>query len=568
LKNPPPDTEENLHPDVRPGARFNKVWIIPIVALLLGLWLVKRNHDEKGEIIVIRFKNADGIKEGKTEIKCRNVNIGMVENIRLTDDLEVGIEVRVKPTHLHLIRKDSRFWVEKPRIQGTSISGLGTLISGAFLQLDPGIGQEGAREFAGLETPPLTPRSVEGLRLTLTAEQPGSIGIGSGIYFNENLVGRVESRTFNMDTRTVFFGVFIEDEYSNLITDNSLFWRSSGISLHIGADGFDLELPSLDSLVAGRISVSVPEGISGGEPLPDDSLLALFQSQDAAQNTTFQGGVEFLLLVDESLRGLKVGSPVEFRGLRIGRVGKISYTLIEDVNIEEIPILVQLDTRLMAIHFPPSILDEGEIGFEEALQQGLRASLKSSNLLTGQLYVDLDYYPDSIYTGIEKRGELIVLPTVHTGLENLQDKVGALLDKFNDLKLDELVTKVGQTSDEATEALGNVNLAMVSSKGVVADAQNTLTDISETVKSLNAILIADDTKSLSGDLRNTLAQVNKSLEPLSNNGAVYGDLRRTMDELRSAIRSIERMTTEISDKPNSLLFGKDPNSKKIPRARR
>jgi paraquat-inducible protein B len=563
-----PDTVEGLHPDVRPASRFNKVWIIPIVALLLGLWLVKRSVDDQGELLTVRFENADGLKDGKTEIKCRNVSIGMVETIRLTDDLEVDVMIRIKPEHLHLIREDSRFWVERPRIEGATISGLGTLVSGAFIQLDPGIGEEGSRSFAGLETPPLTPRTVEGLRLILTAEQPGSIGIGSGIYYNENPIGRVESRNFSMDTKTVQFGVFVEEKYSDLITDNSLFWQSSGISLHVGADGFDLDLPSLDSLVAGRITVGVPAGLPPGEPLPDDSLLALFQSQEAAQNTTFQGGVEFLLLLDESLRGLKVGSPVEFRGLRVGRVGRISYNLIEDVNIERIPILIQLDSRLMATHFPPSILDEGEDGFEKALQQGLRASLKSGNLLTGQLYVDLDYYPDSLFTGIQHRGDLIVLPTVHTGLESIQDQVTALLEKFNNLKIEELVTKVGQTSDEATEALSNVNLALVSSKGVVADAQNTLKDISEAVKSLNGILAANDTKALSGDLRDTLASVNKSLEPLSNDGNIYGDLRRTMDELRSSIRSIERMTTEIADKPNSLIFGKTPNSKKIPRARR
>ncbi|MFT6241862.1 MAG: paraquat-inducible protein B [Akkermansiaceae bacterium] len=563
-----PETEKGLEPDVRPASRFNKVWIIPIIALLLGLWLVKRSYDEKGETIIVRFETADGLQEGKTEVKCRNVTIGMVEDINLTDDLEVDITIRVKPAHLHLIRTDSRIWVEKPRVQGASISGLGTLISGAFLQLDPGIGEEGQRYFDGLETPPLTPRTIEGLRLTLNAEEPGSIGIGSGIYYNQNPIGRVESRTFNMDTKTVNFGVFIEKEFSDLITDNTLFWQASGISLHIGADGFDLELPSLDSLVAGRIAVGVPLGVSPGKPVPDDSLLALFKSAEIARNTTFEGGVEFLLLLDESLRGLKVGSPVEFRGLRVGRVGKISYNLIEEVNIAKIPVLIQLDTRLLATHFPPSILDEGEGGFENALKQGLRASLKSSNLLTGQLYVDLDYYPEALFTGIQQRGDLIVLPTVHTGLESLQDKVAALLDKFNDLQLEELVTKVGQTSDEATQALSNVNLAMVSSKGVVADAQTTLKEISEAVKSLNTILIADDTQAISGDLRDTLASVNKSLEPLSNNGAVYGDLRRTMDELRSAIRSMERMTTEIADKPNSLLFGKTPNSKKIPRARR
>lgn len=564
----PLETEEGLHPDVRPGRRFNKVWIIPIVALLLGVWLVKNNIENQGEIIIVRFENASGIKEGKTEVKCRNVNIGMVEQITLTDDLGVELEVRIKPQHLHLIRNDSRFWVEKPRVQGASISGLNTLISGAFLQLDPGIGQEGARDFDGIEEPPVTPLSIEGLRLTLTAEFPGSVGIGSGIYYNDNVIGKVESRAFNMDTRTVNFGVFIEEEYSDLITDNSLFWQSSGINLRVGADGFDLELPSVESLVAGRVSVGVPAGLPPGDPLANDMVLALFKSQEDAQNTTFQGDVEFLLLLDESLRGLKVGSPVEFRGLRVGRVGKISYKLLNSVDIEKMPVLIQLDTRLMDLHFPPSILDEGEDGFKTALEKGLRASLKSGNLLTGQLYVDLNYYPDETYAGLRQEGKYVILPTVHTGLENIQDQVASLLEKFNELKIEELITKVGQTSDEATQALDNVNRAMVSSKGVVADAQTTLKGIAETVKSLNAILVADDTKAISSDLRETLAQVNKSLEPLSNNGTVYGDLRRTMDELRAAIRSIDRMTTEIADKPNSLLFGKDPNTKKIPRARR
>jgi paraquat-inducible protein B len=563
------ESEEELHPDVRPGARFNKVWIIPIITLLLGIWLVKHHIDNQGEVIIIRFENADGIKEGKTEVKCRNVNIGMVETIMLADDLAVDVEVRVKPQHLHLIRQDSRFWVEKPRVQGASISGLGTLVSGAFLQLDPGIGEEGAREFQGLESPPLTPRTVQGLRLTLTAERPGSIDIGSGIYYNDTLIGRVESRSFNMDTRTVNFGIFVEDKYRDLITDNSLFWQVSGISLEVGPEGFALDLPSFDTLVAGRISVGVPKGIPPGETMPDEMVLALFKSKEEAQNTTFQGGVEFLLMLDRSLRGLSVGSPVEFRGLQVGRVGKIAYNLIEagEVDIKKMPVLIQLDSRLMATHFPANILDEGPDGFERALQAGLRASLKSSNLLTGQLFVDLDF-GEANSDPIEKHYDLIVLPTENTGLESIQDQITSLLDKFNQLEIETLITKVGETSDEATRVLENVNHAMVSSKGVVADAQTTLQEISSAVKSLNAILISEDTKSLSTDLRKTLVRINKSLEPLSNDGAVYGDLRRTMDELRAAIRSIDRMTTEIGDKPNSLLFGKDTNTKKIPRARR
>lgn len=563
-----PTADEELHPEIRPGRRFNKVWIIPIVAVLLGVWLVKQNYDNKGSLITIRFENADGIKENKTELKCRNVSIGMVEEIDLTDDLEVDVKVRVKPQHLHLIREDSRFWVEKPRIQGASVSGLNTLLSGAFLQLDPGLGQTGARNFTGLETPPITPASIEGLRLTLTAEEPGSVNIGTGIYYHETLIGRVESKVFDLENRVVNLGIFVEKKFAPLITDNSLFWRSSGINLEVGVDGFKLDLPSLDALVAGRISVDVPSGLPPGDPMPDGMVHALFNSQEEAQSTTFQGGAEFLVLIDESLRGLKVGSPVEFRGLRVGRVGQISYKLIEEIEINQMPVLVQLDDRLMATHFPPSLLDGGQEGIEDAVKNGLRASLKSTNLLTGQLFVDLDYFPNEPQAALEKEGDLLILPTIHTGFANLQDQVVLLLEKLNDLEIEGLVTKLGQATDEATETLAGINKAVNADDGVIVNANKTLKEISTAVTSLNAILADEETKALPAELKKTLAQVQKSLEPLSAKGAVYGDLRRTMDELRAAVRSIDRLTTEIADKPNSLIFGKNPNTKKVPRARR
>ena len=562
------DQVPEINPEIRRGSRFNNVWIIPIIALLLGAWLVKRNHDEKGEIITLHFETADGLTAGKTEVKCRNVKVGIVEGIRLTDDLKVEVEVRIRPDQLDLVRKDSQFWVEKARVQGASISGLDTLIKGAFIGLDPGTGPNGTREFKGLETPPLTPSSIEGLRLILTAKEPGSVTIGSGIYFQNNLIGQVESHVFRPETKTVEFGVFIKESFSNLITTNSLFWQNSGISLHVGADGFDLDLPSLDSLVAGRISVGVPKGVPAGDPLSNDSFITLFESLESANQSNFAGGVELLILIDESLRGLSVGSPVEYRGLKIGRVGRISYDLVKGAEIEKIPVLIQLDDRLMAAHFPPSILDEGQDGLQKALQRGLKASLKSGNLLTGQMYVDLDYYPEIPVVDAQIEGDYIVLPTIHTGLGGLQDKISSLLDKLNGMDLDGLITTIQNTSDEATRTLGSINLAVSSKEGVVADAQTTLQEMTATMKSLNDLLGADDTKEIPADLRKTLASINKSLEPLSNDGAIYGDLKRTMEELRHAVRSIDKMAAEISDKPNSLLFGKDPSSNKIPRARR
>jgi paraquat-inducible protein B len=259
---------------------------------------------------------------------------------------------------------------------------------------------------------------------------------------------------------------------------------------------------------------------------------------------------------------------VEFRGLRIGRVEKISYKLLDEVDIQEIPVLIQLDNRLLETHFPPAILDEGEQGVRSAMTQGLRASLKSSNLLTGQLYLDLDFFPQEPLAQIEEHEGRLILPTIHTGFSDLQDQVAALLDKLNTLELEELVATLNRTIATAEGTLAKMDRSLTSEDGLLNSAQTTLKDIESAVESLGAVLASEDTQALPGDLRATMTKIQESLKPLSQEGTVYGDLRRTLDELRGAIRSLDRMTSVIAEKPNSLLFGKDQNTRKEPRARR
>ncbi len=565
------ESSADIHPEVRTGRRFNPVWIVPLVALFLGLWLVKRSHDEKGELVMVRFENAADLAVGKTEVKCSNVTIGKVENIILNDDLDVDVSLRIMPEHLPLVRKGAQFWVVRARVQGSSVSGLGTLISGAYIELDPGTDLKRAkkdRNFTGLETPPLTPPSVPGLRLMLESTKPGSVNIGSGIYYHDTVIGRIESREFLTKEKVVRFGAFIEERYSELVTDQTLFWKTSGIKLDVGTEGFNLELPSLDSLVSGRVSADQPEDGLEGVPLTDGSQLALYDSAEQAEVSRFKGGTEFLLLVDQSLRGLKSGAPVEFRGLKIGRVAEISYTLVEKPVIEFMPVLIQLDARLLEKHFPTGVIKKSASGFTEAVSRKLRASLRSSSLITGQLFVDLDYLPTLPDVAQNKDGKYTVLPVVQSGFGRLEDKLATLLDKINGLGLDTLVENLSKTSTQATATLASVEDAMADDSGVVMEAKNTLTEMRDTVASLNSILADEQTKAIPADLRETLANLNKTLAPLSNEGAIYGDLRRTLDELRSTIRSIDRLTSGLADKPNSLLFGKDPNTKLIPRARR
>lgn len=555
-------------PQVRRARRLSWFWLLPLVAAVLGLWLVKRHFDDFGEMVTVSFPSAEGLSAGKTEVRCRAVKIGELESINLTEDLEVDLELRIKPKYLHLLREESQFWVVKARISGGSVSGLGTVFSGAYIELDPGTGEQGKREFVGLETPPPTPNSVPGLRLELVTEDPGGVDVGSGVYFQNNLVGKIESRVFDPGREEVTLGVFIEEKYRELVSTNTFFWGVSGLQLRIGAEGVDLDLPSLDSLLKGQVAFGLMEGEVEGEEITDGFVYRLYRNLAEAEASSFESEGEFLLLFEQSVRGLTEGAAVEFRGLKVGRVNEISYGLVRDGDDNQTPVLIQLNKRLLQKHFPPELLDEGGGGIEKALNKGLRASLKSSNLLTGQRYVDMDYYPEEGSAQVAVLDNYLVLPTVETGLGQLEERVTAVIEKINEIPIESLVNQLEATTLAAQNTLHIMNDKLESTEPILAESQATLQEMKASLASLNEILSSEETRSIPADVKLTLAQINETLKPLSNDGAVYGDLRRTMDELRSATRSIERLTETISDKPNSLLFGKPGSSNKIPRAKR
>ncbi len=559
--------DQKPEPDTSRKKSISIVWVIPILGLLLGVWLVKRSFDEKGELIQITFTSAEGLEAGKTEVRCRNVNIGIVEEITLDPELHVKAEARIKPEHLDLVREGSRFWVVRPRVSGASITGLNTFISGSYIELDPGPGGAEKTVFTGNEAPPVTPSSVPGLRITLSAEKTGSVDVGSGVYFKGNLVGHIESRNFDPKTQKTQFGIFIQDKYSGLVNSETRFWRDSGLELKVGSDGFQLELPSLDALIAGGVSFGMPDNVYPGEPVQENYQTPLFADAATAESSAFKSSAEFILFLDQSIRGLTPGAPVEFRGLRIGRVKDISYQLVRGFEVKRIPVLIQLNERLLKENFPLSIHNDGPDTLSSALQKGLRASLKSSNLLTGQLFVDLDYYPGQPPARLGRAGEYAVLPTIQTGFASMEDRVAAILDKLNNIPIESLMAELEKTAGETTATLEKLQGSLNGTDDLVAEAQRTMKEATDTVKSLKKIMTGDDAQSLPGDVRATLAQINASLAPFAENGKINGQLLRTLDELRVTVRSIERTSDEIGDKPNSLLFGKDKKSSKIPRAR-
>ena len=540
-------------PEMRSAQRWNIVWVVPILALFIGGWLLYKDASSKGPEIRIRFETAEGIAAGKTEIRCRSVSVGRVTRVELDDDLKsVRVFAQLDAGNDELLRRGSRFWVVRPRVSAADISGLGTLLTGAYIELEPGIGGLGFRQWIGLETPPATSRSVPGRRLILTSEEAGSLTVGAPIYFRGFDVGRIESRELDEDGRRVVYDAFIREDYQSLIRVNTKFWNTSGVDVSAGADGFKLRTPSLQALVSGGVSFAVDEDEQPGEMVKDGASFPLFEDQQEASLSTFEPSLQVLLLFDQSVRGLGENAAVEYRGIRIGRVRSISFDFVRAVENQKIPVLIDLDPALLRATGEKLSMEEEIPRLDEAVRNGLRATLRRGSLLTGAMFVDFDYYPEEKIALLNFEGKYPVVPTMSSGFAQLETKLASILDKIDALPLDQTVEQITAAARETAVT--------------VADAKLALKEIEKAALAARETMDNPELKALPGDLRKSMVAMDKALSSVGPNGAIQGDLLRTLDELRSAMRALGTLSDTIENRPNSILFGKEESKNPVPRA--
>ena len=538
---------------MRSAQRWNVVWAVPILAVLIGGWMLYKDITSKGPEVTIRFETAEGIAAGKTEIRCRSVSVGKVTNVELDDDLQsVLVYARLDNGNEILLRKGTRFWVVRPRVSAADVSGLGTLLTGAYIELEPGTGDLGKRRWVGLETPPATNRSVPGRRLTLVSEEAGSLSVGSPIYYRGYDVGRIESRELDADGRRIVYEVFIREEYQSLVRKNTKFWNTSGIDVAAGVDGFKVRTPSLQAMISGGVSFAVNENEEPGAMVSDGSIFELHDNAEDASSSTFAPTLQVLLLFDQSVRGLSVSAPVEYRGIRIGRVTSISFDFVREKDNQKVPVLVELDSALLRAteeDIPP----EEELPLlEQDIRNGLRATLKTGSLLTGAMYVDFDYYPEEEIETLTYKGDYPVVPTLASGFAQMEVKLASILDKIDALPTDEMVNQITNAARETAITISEAKVALKQIEEAASAARETMDN--------------PEFKKLPEDLRKSLATLDKSVSSIGPNGAIQGDLLRTLDELRSAMRAMESLSDTIKEKPNSLLFGKEESKNPRPKA--
>ncbi|MDX1681032.1 MAG: MlaD family protein [Akkermansiaceae bacterium] len=494
-------------PSVRRSRKWNIVWVVPILALLLGGWMLYRHFGTTGPVATIQFETAEGIQAGKTEVRCRSVKVGMVRNVKLSDDLNsVVVVCELNKEAGKLLRENTNFWVVKPRLTAAEISGLGTLLQGAYIELDPGPGGGDRRShFDGLEVPPTTNSSVPGRRITLTTKEAGFLQIGAPIHYRGFEVGRIESRELSEDGSKVSYKAFISNEHSHLVTTNCRFWNSSGLDISAGTSGVTVRTPSIQSMISGGVSFGFNDGMDPGEPVEDGASFRLYGDKEAARRSTFTPTLKFLLLFDQSVRGLTTDSAVEFRGIPIGRISRISFDLLESHQDPRVPVLIEIDPSKCRPKSDDISMRPDILFFLEEVKEGLRASLKTTNLITGAVHIEFDYHADVEAASIGKLGQYATFPTVTGGLTELEPKINRILGKFQDLPLEKAIASL----TEATES---------------------------------GLSMADSVRKMMED---------------PNFQQLPADLNETLDELRATLQSLKAVADLLERKPNAIIFGRD-----------
>jgi len=519
------------------------IWLIPILAAVIGISLAVKTWVQHGPQITITFHSAEGLEAGKTKIKYKEVEIGTVQSITLSEDRSlVLVTAELKREAKSFTAADSRFWVVRPRIGSSGVSGLSTLLFGAYIGADAGVETEKKDIFTGLEVPPIITRDVSGKQYVLHSTDIGSLDIGSPVFYRRIKVGQVTAFDLDEDGKGVTTRIFINTPYDKFVGINTRFWHASGIDMHVGADGFRLETESLATVMLGGLSFQSPDD-NPGPPAKEDTAFVLAENQAEALRGP-DGEAEIILLnFRQSLRGLRPGTEVNFRGLVLGQVKSIGIEYDPKQQEFSMPVLVQIYPERLGRRFT-EYRKQSKYTAQQRLQfmidRGLAAQLRTSNLLTGQLYIAFDFFPKAIpakktasrnEADMDTSPVLLELPTIPSSAEEIQTQVSEIALKLSKVPFD-------QIGDELQQSLKIL--------------KGTLNSAGQLAEKLNNDVAPEITVAMK-DVRETLDAAERTL---SGDAPLMGDLRQTLQELTRAAVSLRVLTDYLERHPESVIRGR------------
>ena len=528
---------------------MTSIWIVPIIALIVALWLAWQYFSELGPKVEIVFKSSAGLKIDQSHVKIRDVPIGVVKDITLLDGKKgVLVTVRLKNSAKKYLNKDTKFWIAKPQISSRGISGLDTIMSGSYIEMYSKKGEGSKRYFEGLEDPYIDKEETPGKRYNLSAPDSRDLSTGANIYYRKIKVGQLENIHLSKDGQKVDFTIFIEDAYTRFINPQTQFYRTNNLSFDFSASTFKVDVAPISNILNGGIAFSTTTKTVRDNTLDDNYIFTLYNDFSEAREKVIGFGGDavktFQFIFDESIGKLEIGAPIEFYGFQVGHVVNIesdfdsNESKIRSVVIGLIDTSVFIDLKLGKV---------GEENLESAVEKGLKARLSQSNPITQTLYIELIKDKKGKPKKIFPTNKYAIFPTMHSNFDGMMDKISSFTDKLNNLDLEKLLASINGLIDDSSP-----------------EVKTLLVNLNKSVKNINRLTKTKGMKNLPqtienslDSLTNTLNSVNLLLKGDSSNSLLSAQITTMLRELTKMSKSVQRLTDKLDKKPNALIFGDD-----------
>jgi len=555
---PPPMPQAHVRARTGKGGRISAIWIIPLIAIAVAGWLAWRTISQKGPVITITFQSAEGLEAGKSHVRHKDVDLGLVQSVALSPDLSrVIVTIQMNREADPMLTDKAMFWVVRPRLFAGSVSGLSTLVSGSYIELLPASeGGKPERNFTGREEPPVLEPNTPGRTFLLDADRLGSISLGAPVFYRDLTVGTVLGWDLKDMARRVTIHVFVRAPFDQYVTDRSRFWDASGVSVKLGAEGIQLQLESLRAVLLGGVAFETPDEATGDPPSAANRDFRLYRSHDAALSAGYTRRFSLKSYFDGSVRGLAIGAPVEIHGIRIGQVTGIDLTFNPQTGDVRVPVTYEIE--------PDRLNREGRAASTDPIAtmralvaRGLRAKLDSANIVTGQLVVGLEFKSDADPAEMGVEGGVPVIPAVASDFASITNSVTAILRKVNQMPFEQIGRNLNETlrgaSDfangkELKQALESLASALVSVQHLVQEADK---DLGPVLRKLPAVLTT---------FQDAIARVGRlsgSLDAGYGDGSKFRrDLDRLLEQVNDAARSVRVLTDLLARHPEALIRGR------------
>jgi len=510
------------------------IWAIPIVAALIGAFLAIQSFLERGPTITISFRVAEGIQADKTKIKYKNVDVGEVKKVELSDDRShVIVTAELTRQAESFLVEDTQFWIVRPRITGGSVYGFGTLISGAYIGIDIGKSDKRQRSFVGLETPILVSSDVQGRRYLLHGDDLSSLDLGSPVYYRGLQVGQVLTYDLDKDGKGVTMTIFINAPYDRNVNPLTRFWNVSGVDVSLDASGVKVDAQSLAAILQGGLAFQTPPDAVSLPPAAAGAAFRLFPNRGAAMDNPDIEVEQAVAVFKESARGLAPGAAVDLLGVVIGEVTAVGIDVDTANKTVSVPVELRIYPERLLSRFRKTGAGGNPLASKrllgEMVQRGLRAQLRTANLLTGQLYIALDFFPNASAVKFDANQQPLRLPTAPGSLQGLQTTLASIVAKLDKIPFDTL------------------------SK----DLQDTLHGTNALVERINAE-ITPATLATLADARRALGAVEHTL---GQDAPLQQNTQDTLHEITRAARALRELSEYLERHPEALLRGKQADSK-------